>query len=88
MNCSLPPTFTEESALIWMDCRVGGVTVSETGVLVTGVELAVMFVVPTATAVTTPPLEMVAVAALEDDQVTPVVRSWLLLSLYVPVALN
>ena len=85
----MPPTFIGGSfASIEMDCSVAGVTLSETGGLVTVPDLAVISVVPTATAVAIPALEMVAVAVLEEAQVTPVVSCSLLLSLYIPIALN
>ena len=77
----MPPTFIGgEFAYITMDCTVGDVTLSENGGLVTVPDLAVISVVPTATAVAIPALEMVAVAVLEEAQVTPV-SCWLLLSL-------
>jgi hypothetical protein len=85
----MPPTFIgSEFAQITMDCSVGGVTVSENDGLVTVPDLAVILVVPTAAAVATPAIEMVAVALHEETQATPVVSCSVLLSLYVPVALN
>jgi hypothetical protein len=47
-----------------------------------------MVLVPTATAVANPPELMVAVAVVPDPQVTDAVRFCVLLSLYVPVAVN
>jgi len=51
-------------------------------------EVAEIVVVPTATVVARPPAAMVAVAVLDDAQVTEVVRSCVELSVYVPVAVN
>lgn len=50
--------------------------------------LALMFVLPLATAVAEPLELMVATAGLEDVHTTLLVTSWVLLSLKVPVAVN
>jgi hypothetical protein len=50
--------------------------------------VAVMVVVPAVIAVALPPLAIVATAVVDEAQVTCVVRSWWLPSLYVPVAAN
>jgi hypothetical protein len=50
--------------------------------------VAVMVLVPPATPVANPPVEIVAVAVVPDDQVTDELRSFVVLSLYVPVAVN
>ena len=55
---------------------------------VTPLETACTVVVPAATAVTNPPAAMVAVLVFEEDQVAVLVRSFVVLSLNVPVALN
>jgi hypothetical protein len=47
-----------------------------------------MLVVPAATAVAKPLAAIVATLVLEDTQVAVLVRFWVLLSLYVPVAVN
>lgn len=51
-------------------------------------ELAVIVVVPAASAVTKPLAETVAVVTPDDVQVAVLVRSWVLPSVYVPVASN
>ena len=61
---------------------------SATGELETVLELAVMFVVPAAIPAAKPVELMVAVAVLVEAQVALLVRSAVVLSLYVPVALN
>jgi len=50
--------------------------------------VAVIVVVPAATAVASPDAFMVATAVFEDDHVTWLVMFWVLLSEYVPVAVN
>jgi len=74
-----------------------GVTAIETGaeaVTFSDVELfrepnvAVITLVPCATAVAKPLLLMVATVAAEDAQVTVLVRFWVLPSVYLPVAVN
>ena len=69
MNCCTCPGVKDAGfGKIAMDSMDG--TVSETGGLVTEPELAVMEVVPAATPVATPVVEMVAIAVLEEAQVT------------------
>ena len=51
-------------------------------------EVACIIVLPAATAVTSPVLLIVAVVVLAELQVTEFVRFWVLLSLYVPMAVN
>jgi hypothetical protein len=92
-NCLVVPFATlGEAGVTAMDRSVAGVTVRITPGDVTVPRLAVIDVVPAATAVTTPfdpvTLLIVAVAGTEDVQVTLGVRFWVELSLYVPVAAN
>lgn len=56
--------------------------------LVTAPRVAEIFVVPAATPVAIPFTSMVAMPLAEDAQVTSAVRSRLVPSLYVPVAVN
>jgi hypothetical protein len=76
--------------------RLAGVTVMEVSVGVatvigvvpaTAPEVAVMVVVPGATAVAMPLLEIVAIEEADELQVTDVVRFLVELSEYVPVAM-
>ena len=50
-------------------------------------DAAPMVVLPALAAVATPVVVIVATLGLDEDQVTEAVRSWVLPSLYVPVAL-
>jgi hypothetical protein len=71
-----------------MDTSVAADTVSVAPGEVTPPELAVIVVVPVATAVAIPDESMVAVAVLEEVQVTLVERFCVVWSLNVPVAVN
>ena len=70
-----------------IDWSVAAVTVSAVEPT-TDPDVALMVLVPTATAVAIPPAAMVAVAVVPEAQVTEAVRFCVLLSLYVPVAVN
>ena len=74
-----------------IELRVAPVTVKTVDPL-RAPRVALMVVFPGATGVATPiepaALEMVATAVLEDDHVTWVVRSWVVPSVKLPVALN
>jgi hypothetical protein len=70
-----------------IETSVGGPTVSVVLPL-TVPEVAEMVVVPTATVVARPLAEIVAVVVVEDAHVTDAVRFCVVLSLYVPVAVN
>src|SRR5690349_10780494 len=70
-----------------MDTRVAAVTVRVVDPL-TVPERAPTVVVPTLVPVASPPLEMVATPGDEELHVTVLVRFWVLLSVYVPVAVN
>jgi len=70
-----------------MDRKVAAVTVS-TVEPTTDPDVALIVLVPIATPVAKPPVAMVAVAVVPDAQVTEAVTFFVLLSLYVPVAVN
>src|ERR1700746_2779687 len=76
----------------WIDTRVAAVTVSDAAGETTGPKVAVMLVGPAPTAVARPfepdALLMVATPVAEEAQVTVEVRSWIVLSVKVPVAVN
>lgn len=57
-------------------------------VLLTAPDTALIVVVPTATAVASPPEVIVATAVLDDDQVAVLVKFFEVLSLNDPVAVN
>jgi hypothetical protein len=87
-NFSLAPIATDEFAGVTASAtKAAGITV-RLAEPVTAPELAVMLVVPTATLVATPTAEMLATALADDAQFTELVRSRLLSSLYLPVAMN
>src|SRR5438034_6164174 len=71
-----------------METRVGAVTVSTAVLLVMPPEVAVILELPTLRPVATPLALMEATAPLLEFQVTELVRSCVLLSVYVPVAVN
>jgi hypothetical protein len=75
-----------------METSVALFTVKVTGELVIPLSVAVMSVVPVVTEVARPfepaVLEIAATPGLVEVQVTDVVRVWLVLSVYVPVATN
>ena len=70
-----------------IDCNVAAVTVNNVEPT-TDPNVALMVLVPIAAAVAKPPLAMVAVAVVPDAQVTEAVTFFVLLSVYVPVAVN
>jgi len=70
-----------------IDCRVGAGTVRPVEP-VTLLRVALMLLVPVLTAVASPPVVMVATLVAADAHVTWPVRFAVLLSLYVPVAVN
>jgi hypothetical protein len=71
-----------------IDCSVAAVTVNTSAGDVTPLKLAVMLLVPTASPLASPAAVMVAVAVFEEFHAARVVRFCVLLSLYVPVAVN
>ena len=88
MNCWVKPFATDGfTGVTAIDCSIADVTVSSVDPL-TEFRLAPMVLVPAVFAVTRPPVAMVAVEVFEDDHVTEAVRFSVLLSVYVPVALN
>jgi hypothetical protein len=88
VNCCVSPLATLGlPGVTAMEASTAGVTVSVV-FPDTVPEVAEIVVVPTATVVARPPAAMVAVAVLDDVQVTEVVRFCVELSVYVPVAVN
>jgi hypothetical protein len=89
VNCCVFPTTIEAVAGVTaMLTTVGAVTVNVAGADVFPAAVAVMFVLPVATAVANPLPEIVATLVLADAHVAELVRSFVLLSEYVPVAVN
>jgi hypothetical protein len=87
-NCCVSPlTIDGLAGVTAIDCSVAPVTVSKVEPT-TDPDVALMVLVPTATAVANPPLLIVAVAVVPEAQVTDDVKFCVLLSLYVPVAVN
>src|ERR1017187_8864123 len=70
-----------------IDCSVAAVTVNTVDPL-TAPDVALIVLVPTATPLANPPTVIVATPVVADAQVTDAVRSCVLLSLKVPVAVN
>jgi hypothetical protein len=70
-----------------MEINTAGFTVNPVDP-VTLPEVALMLAVPGVVAVASPALLIETIDGLADDQLTAVVRSFVLPSLYVPVALN
>ena len=88
MNCCVNPFATDGLAGVTaIDTNVAGPTVSTVDPD-TAPEVAVIVLVPTATAVAKPTAVIVAVAVVPELQVTWLVRFCVLLSEYVPVAVN
>ena len=88
MNCSVRPFAMDGFAGVTaMDCRIAAVTVSEVEPEIE-FRVALMVLLPVLFAVAKPPVAMVATPVVADAQVTKPVRFWVLLSLYVPVAVN
>lgn len=84
----VPLAIEELPALIVIDCRVAAVTANGKGFDVIPFWAAVILLEPTPIPVATPAALTVAVARLEEAQVTAFVRFWLLPSLNVPIAVN
>lgn len=76
----MPMARVKSSGVTEMDVMVGAVTVTEVD-LETLPRVAVMVAVPAAIPLTTPAASTVALAMVEEDQVTRLVRSRLLPSL-------
>jgi len=76
----MPMARVKSSGVTEMDVMVGAVTVTEVD-LETLPRVAVMVAVPAAIPLTRPAASMVALAMVEEDQVTRLVRSRLLPSL-------
>ena len=76
----MPMARVKSSGVTEMDVMVGAVTVSEVD-LATLPRVAVMVTVPAAIPLTRPAASTVALAMVEEDQVTRLVRSRLLPSL-------
>jgi hypothetical protein len=88
-NCWFWPIVTEGFAGVTeIDCSAGGVTVTVKAVEpLTELNAALTVVVPTVNPAASP-AETLATPGLDEFQVAALVRSWVLLSLYVPVAVN
>jgi hypothetical protein len=88
VNCCVRPLTTDGFAGVTaIDWRVAGVTLS-TVEPVTLLNVAPMLLVPTPAAVASPPLVIVATLEVAEAHVAEAVRFCVLLSLYVPVAVN
>jgi hypothetical protein len=88
VNCCVSPLATLGVAGVTaMETSAAGCTVSVV-LPVTVPDVAEIVVVPTATVAARPPAAMVAVAVLEEAQLAVAVRSCVVLSVYVPVAVN
>ena len=83
----MPIASVKSSGVTEIDVMVGAVTVIEVD-LETLPIVAVMVAVPAATPLTRPAASMVALAMVEEDQTTRLVRSRLLPSLKLPVAVS
>jgi hypothetical protein len=89
LNCWLSPFAIDGlTGVTAIDCSVAAVTVSVSPGLVTPLKAAVICVVPVPTPVASPALVIVATVGVPEVHVTWLVRSSVLLSVYVPVALN
>jgi hypothetical protein len=89
VNCCVFATTIEAVAGVTaMLTTVGAVTVNVAGADVFPAAVAVMFELPVATAVANPLAAMVATLVLDDAHVAELVRSFVLLSEYIPVAVN
>jgi len=89
VNCCVFPTTIEAVAGVTaMLTTVGAVTVNVAGADVFPAAVAVMFVLPVATAVANPLAEIVATLVLAEAHVAELVKSFVLLSEYIPVAVN
>jgi hypothetical protein len=89
VNCCVRPFAIDVLAGVTaIDTRVGAVTVSVAVLLVTPLDAAVMFDVPRLRPVATPELLIVAVPVTDEFHVAVPVRSAVVESVYVPVAVN
>lgn len=81
VNCWFPPTATEKFAGVTViDVKVGCVTVNSVEPLMVP-DVAVIVEDPAATPVANPDVDIVAVAAIDDDQTAVAVKSFVLPSL-------
>jgi len=81
VKSAVPPTgILGVSGEIWIDCSVAAVTVSTVDPE-TDPSVAEMVLVPMATAVASPPVEMVAVVVVSEAQVTWLVKFFVVVSL-------
>ena len=87
-DCVKPLAMEGLAGATAMETNVGAVTVSTAVLLVMPPEAAVISELPTVKAVATPLALMEATAPLPEFQVAELVRSWVLLSVKVPVAVN
>ena len=91
-DSTLPKEITGYAGVIVIDCKIALVTVRVMAVAVIPLKLALIFVVPVANVVAKPLLPavllIVAVAGVSELHVTLLVIFWVLLSEYVPVAIN
>ena len=89
LNCSLSPFAIDgPTGVTTIDTSVAAVTVSVSPGLVTPLKAAVICVVPVPTPVASPALVIVATVGVPEVHVAWLVKSSVLLSVYVPVALN
>jgi len=89
VNCCVRPMAMDELAgVTTMEARVAAVTENRVALLVTAPDFAWIVVDPMATDWASPDAAMVATASEDELQVTELVKSWVLLSLYVPIAVN
>ena len=88
LNCCVAPFGTEGFAGVTaIDCNTGAVTVSVVEPLIVP-EVALIVLDPVATVVANPALLIVATVVVPEVQVAVLVRFCVLLSVYVPVAVN
>jgi hypothetical protein len=89
LNCCVPPmAIVGVAGVTAIECSVGAGTVIVAWPCTPPLDVAMMFALPAATAVASPEAETIAVDVLSEVHVTVAVRSLVLESLYVPVALN
>ena len=89
VNCCVAPlAIVGLTGVTAIDCSVAAVTVNTSAGDVTPLSAAVMLLVPTPTPVASPPAVMVATVVVAEFQLTDAVMFAVLLSLYVPVAVN
>jgi hypothetical protein len=85
--CVRPLVIKGFAGVTAIDCRVAVVTVS-TVEPTTDPNVALIVLVPTASPVARPPALILAVAGVPEAQVTEAVRLCVVLSVYIPVAVN